>query len=81
MRLSVLPSIILLIAALAFMFAFMASGVIFLPTFFNLIGVAALVWLAIVSFSALVRLGRAHSRARQLPPVQNKAIRHTERRA
>lgn len=81
MRLSIFPTIISMIAALAFMFAFMTSGVTFLPTFFNLVGIAALVWLSIFVFGGIIRHGRAHLRARQLPDVQNKVISRTERRA
>lgn len=81
MRLSVLPSIIMMVAALAFMFAFMASGVAFLPTFFNLIGGAACVWLLVTAGTALARTHSERRSSHTARTAPSKAVSRTERRA
>ncbi|WP_312821354.1 hypothetical protein [Brevundimonas sp.] len=70
----------MLVAALAFMFAYMAGGVSFLPTLFNLIGLSACVWLLAAAISSLVKFVGAHIASESKPDCATKAISRTERR-
>ena len=69
-----------LVAALAFLFAFMASGVVILPTLFNIIGFTACVWLAATALNAAHRQWR-HRAPDQQQACANKVIPSRERRA
>lgn len=81
MRLSTLPSIMLLIAALAFMFAYIASGALLLPVVFKTIGFGALIYLVVMVGAHSVEAWRKPSRTPGKDSSANKTLRHTERSA
>lgn len=79
MRLSVMPSIAVLVAAIAFLFAYMCTGVAVLPVVFNMIGVAACALLVVSTTGIAARALRSAPRQRETT-CATKVIPHTERR-
>ena len=60
MRLSLAPFIALLVSALSFLFATMTEGIGLLPLLFNLAGLGALAWVAVIALQALFHLVHTH---------------------
>ncbi len=61
MRLSLAPFIALLVSALSFLFGYMTGGMGLLPLLFNLAGLGALAWVAVIALQALFHLVHTHA--------------------
>lgn len=80
MRLSLAPFIALLVSALSFLFATMTEGIGLLPLLFNLAGLGALAWVAVIALQALFRLVHTHAHNGPTPAASRGASQTSENR-